>query len=56
MRTVLVILVLVGAASGGTVYYAKHGATDAIVGFRTVAIKRGNLLSTIIRAKCFLAK
>ena len=46
MRT-SVILVLIGAAAGGTAYYAKHTAADPATSFRTVAVKRGDLLSTI---------
>ena len=38
---------VVGLAAGGAVYYTKHVATDAKVSFRTVAVKRDNLLSTI---------
>ena len=47
MKTVFVILVLVGAAAGGMAYYATHKVADSVAGFRTVAIKRGDLLSTI---------
>ena len=47
MRTALFILVLIGAASGGAVYYAKHATTDTRPAFRTVAVTRGDLLSTI---------
>ena len=47
MKIVFVALVVVGLAAGGTVYYTKHVAADAAVSFRTVAVKRGNLLSTI---------
>ncbi|MEI8375186.1 MAG: efflux RND transporter periplasmic adaptor subunit [Planctomycetota bacterium] len=47
MRTTLFILVLIGAASGGAVYYAKHATTDTRPAFRTVAVTRGDLLSTI---------
>jgi HlyD family secretion protein len=47
MKTVFVILVLLGVVGGGTTYYVKHVASDPTVSFRTVAIKRGELLSTI---------
>jgi HlyD family secretion protein len=47
MRTVFVILVVIGAAASGAVYYARHVPADSVAGFRTVAIKRGDLLSTI---------
>jgi HlyD family secretion protein len=47
MKTVFVILVLISAAAGGVAYYATHMPPDSILGFRTLAIKRGELLSTI---------
>ncbi len=47
MRTISVILVLLGAAAGGVAYYARHVGADSATSFRTVAIKRGDLLSTI---------
>ncbi len=47
MKTVFFSLVVVALAAGGTVYYTKHVAADAVVSFRTVAVKRDNLLSTI---------
>lgn len=47
MRTVFVILVLSGGVVGGAAYYARHTAADPVTGFRTVAVKRGDLLSTI---------
>ena len=47
MKTVFVILIVIGVAGGGAAYYAKHMATDPATSFRTAAIKRGDLLSTI---------
>ena len=47
MKTVFFSLVVVGLAAGGAVYYTKHVAADAKTSFRTVAVKRDNLLSTI---------
>ncbi len=47
MKIVFVALVVVGLAAGGAVYYTKHVAADAAVSFRTVAVKRDNLLSMI---------
>jgi HlyD family secretion protein len=47
MKTVFVILVLIAVLGGGAAYYVKHVASDPTMSFRTVAIKRGELLSTI---------
>ena len=47
MKTVFFSLVVVGLAAGGAVYYTKHVAAEAKVGFRTVPVKRDNLLSVI---------
>jgi len=41
------IFVLLGATAGGAAYYATHVGADSATTFRTVAIKRGDLLSTI---------
>ena len=38
---------MIGTASGGAMYYAKRAAFDSTASFRTVEIKRGELLSTI---------
>jgi HlyD family secretion protein len=48
MKTAFAILVLFGIAGGGAAYYANHKAVaDPTTSLRTVAIKRGDLLSTI---------
>jgi HlyD family secretion protein len=47
MKALFIGLVLIGLAAGGTVYYKTHFATDPPANFRTVAVKRGDLLSTI---------
>ena len=47
MKTVFFSLVVVGLLAGGAVYYTRHVAAEAVVPFRTVAVKRDNLLSTI---------
>jgi HlyD family secretion protein len=47
MRTVLTLLAMVGLAAGGVVYYRTQVASGPVANFRTVAVKRGDLLSTI---------
>ena len=48
MKTAFVILAMLGVAGGGAAYYATHKAVaDPVTRLRTVAIKRGDLLSTI---------
>jgi len=47
MKAAVLTLALVVVAAGGAVYYAKHTVTDPATRFRTVPIKRGDLLSTI---------
>jgi HlyD family secretion protein len=48
MKTALAILVFLSIAGGGAAYYATHKAvTDPTTCFRTIAIRRGDLLSTI---------
>ncbi len=47
MRTAAVILILIGVAGGGAAFYAKQMAGDPVTSYQTVAIKRGDLLSTI---------
>jgi len=47
MRSALVVLVVIGALVAGVAYYVNHVAAGPTVGFRTVAVERGNLLLTI---------
>ena len=47
MKATLLTLVLLGVAGGGWVYYAQRPTADTVTQYRTVAIKRGDLLSTI---------
>jgi len=47
MRKIFFFLVLIGAAAAGAAYYTTHVAADSAMSFRTVAIQRGDLLSTI---------
>jgi HlyD family secretion protein len=47
MRTAAVMLILIGAMAGGAFYYSSNVPGDSAISLRTVAIRRGNLLSTI---------
>ncbi len=47
MRAIAATLVLLASLGGGAAYYAKHTAASRVVEFRTMAIQRGDLLSTI---------
>jgi HlyD family secretion protein len=47
MRIALVLLVLIGLAAGGAAYYRTYVSAEPPVAFRTVAVKRGDLPSTI---------
>jgi HlyD family secretion protein len=47
MKIVFAALMVVGLAASGAFFYTKHVAADSAVSFRTVAIKRDTLLSTI---------
>jgi len=47
MRKVVFVLVLLGGAAGSAAYYSTHVAADSGVTFRTVTVKRGDLLATI---------
>jgi len=47
MKAFFTVLVLLGIAGGGAAYYARYKADKPVTNFRTVAIKRGDLLSTI---------
>jgi HlyD family secretion protein len=47
MKMALALLLVIGLAAGGAAYYTTHMAADPATNFRTVAIKRGDLLSTI---------
>ena len=46
-KKLFVVLALTGTAVVGAAYYARYTAANPVTSFRTVAIKRGNLLSTI---------
>lgn len=47
MKTVFAILVVIGLTTSGLTYYTRHQAAESVMGFRTVEITRGSLLSTI---------
>jgi HlyD family secretion protein len=47
VKTIFVILALIGVAAGGAAYYARHAAANPGTRFRTATIKGGDLLSTI---------
>ena len=47
MKTTLTILVLIGLIAGGGVYYTNHVAAQSGPGFRTAAVKKGDLMPTI---------
>jgi HlyD family secretion protein len=47
MKTLLTFLMLLGAAAGGYYYYATQMVVETTTSFRTTAITRGDLLSTI---------
>jgi HlyD family secretion protein len=47
MRTFITLLVLIGAAAGGVTYYSKRMAVEAVPNYRLVAVKRGDVASTI---------
>ena len=47
MKTVLVVLVVVGVVVGGAAYYVTRGSTDAPMSFRTATVKRADLIATI---------
>ena len=48
MRTATVFSILIGVAGGGAAFYAKQMAANPVTSYQTVAIKRGDPLSTII--------
>jgi HlyD family secretion protein len=47
MKTVVVLLIVVGVAIGGAAYYTTHVGAQPATSFRTVTVKRDDLLSTI---------
>ena len=47
MKTAIAVLLVLGLAAGGAVYYASQVAADPPASFRTVTVKRGDLVSTV---------
>jgi HlyD family secretion protein len=47
VRKVSILLALIALAAGGAAYYSRHMAAAPVTNFHTVAVKRGDLLSTI---------
>ncbi len=47
MKTLLAFLTALGLLGVGVTYYAKHLSAEPTVGFRTMSITRGDLVSTI---------
>ncbi len=47
MRFLLILVVVVGLAAGGAAYYAKQLTADPPTEFRTVAVEKGDVASTI---------
>ena len=45
MKTILSLLVLAGLAAGGALYYTHYVAADPAINFRTVPVKRGDLVA-----------
>ncbi len=48
MKRVFAIFVLMGTAAGAAAYYITHVSAEPVTSFQTVALKRGDLLSTIL--------
>ena len=47
MRTIVIVVLLIGLAAGGTLYYSKYVAAEQNSTYRTATVKRGDLLITI---------
>ena len=47
MRAIFVSLVVIGSVIGGVMYYGTRVSADSTTEYRTVAVQRGDLLSTI---------